>query len=249
MAIPLPPESERFEPDSLADWHDWLAEHHATATGIWLVGPRRKPPGTDLTYDNQVREALCWGWIDGQVKTLDETRGMQRWTPRNPRSGWSRTNQVRVAELEPTGRIQPAGRAVIEAAKASGMWTLFDDAEDLIESPALAAALDAVPAAGRLGLVPAECAQERLRDDRPGQAAGDQGQTDRSPSSTRQPAARDPDLIGALTTNIRAASIDATIFGIEVLGDICSPRRGGARWPNAYRSVPPRSTSRWRPTC
>ncbi len=147
MAIPLPPESERFEPDSLADWHDWLAEHHATATGIWLVGPRRKPTATDLTYDNQVREALCWGWIDGQAKTLDETRGMQRWTPRSSRSGWSRTNQVRVAELEAAGRIQPAGRAVIEAAKASGMWTLFDDAENLIEAPALTAALDAVPAA------------------------------------------------------------------------------------------------------
>jgi len=147
VAIPLPPESERFEPGSLADWRDWLAEHHATATGIWLVGPRRKPPGTDLTYDNQVREALCWGWIDGQAKTIDETRGMQRWTPRNPRSGWSRTNQVRVAELESAGRIQPAGRAVIEAAMASGMWTLFDDAENLIEAPALTAALDAVPAA------------------------------------------------------------------------------------------------------
>jgi hypothetical protein len=128
VAIPLPPESERFEPTSLADWHDWLAEHHATATGIWLVGPRRRPPDTDLTYDNQVR-------------------GMQRWSPRSPRSGWSRTNQVRIAELEPTGRIQPAGWAVIEAAKASGMWTLFDDAENLIEAPDLTTALDAVPAA------------------------------------------------------------------------------------------------------
>jgi len=147
VATPLPPESDRFEPGSIADWHDWLAEHHAAAAGIWLVGLRRKPPGTDLTYDNQVREALCWGWIDGQVKALDETRVMQRWTPRSPRSGWSRTNQVRVAELEPTGRIQPAGWAVIEAAKASGMWTLFDDAENLVESPALTAALDAVPAA------------------------------------------------------------------------------------------------------
>jgi len=147
VATPLPPESERFEPGSLADWHDWLAEHHADATGIWLVTPRRRPPENDLTYDECVREALCWGWIDGQVKALDETRNLQRWTPRSSRSGWSRTNQVRIAELEPTGRIQPAGWAVIEAAKASGMWNLFDDAENLVESPALAAALDAVPAA------------------------------------------------------------------------------------------------------
>lgn len=140
-------ESDRFEASTLADWHAWLAEHHASASGVWLVTLRRKPPGSDLTYENQVREALCWGWIDGQVKTLDEHRGMQRWTPRNPRSGWSRTNQVRVAELGPTGRIQPSGWAVIEAAKASGTWTLFDDAEDLVESPALTKALDAVPAA------------------------------------------------------------------------------------------------------
>jgi uncharacterized protein YdeI (YjbR/CyaY-like superfamily) len=147
VAIPLPPQSERFEPGSLADWHDWLAEHHADTPGIWLVTPRKRPPGSDLTYEESVREALCWGWIDGQVKALDDDRSLQRWARRNPRSGWSRTNQVRVAELEPTGRIQPAGRAVIEAAKASGMWTLFDDAEDLIEAPALTAALDAVPTA------------------------------------------------------------------------------------------------------
>lgn len=147
MPIPIPPESDRFEPTSIADWHDWLAQHHADRPGIWLVMPRKLPPGSDLTYDNAVREALCWGWIDGQMKTLDETRGLQRWARRSPRSGWSRTNKVRVADLEPTGRIQPAGWAVIEAAKASGRWTLFDSVEDLIEPPDLATALDAVPAA------------------------------------------------------------------------------------------------------
>lgn len=147
MAIDLPPASDRFEPGSLADWHDWLAVHHATVDGIWLVMPRKVRVGSDLTYENVVREALCWGWIDGQVKTLDETRGLQRWARRNPRSGWSRTNKIRVAELEPTGRIQPAGWAVIEAARASGRWTIFDDVEDLVEPPALTAALDAVPAA------------------------------------------------------------------------------------------------------
>ena len=74
-------------------------------------------------------------------------RALQRWARRSPRSGWSRTNKVRVAELEPTGRIQPAGWAVIEAAKASGTWTVFDSVEDLIEPPELTAALDAVPTA------------------------------------------------------------------------------------------------------
>ena len=72
---------------------------------------------------------------------------LQRWARRSPRSGWSRSNKIRLAELEPTGRIQPAGRAVIEAAKASGMWEVFDSVEDLIEPPELAAALDAVPQA------------------------------------------------------------------------------------------------------
>lgn len=140
----VPEETDRFEPGSLADWHDWLAARHATTAGIWLVMPRKLPAGSDLTYENVVREALCWGWIDGQVKTLDETRGLQRWARRSPRSGWSRTNKVRIAELESTGRIQPAGWAVIEAAKASGMWTVFDSVEDLIEPPELTAALDAL---------------------------------------------------------------------------------------------------------
>lgn len=147
MVTSLPPESERFEPSSLADWHDWLHDHHAEVAGIWLVMPRRLPAGSDLTYENVVREALCWGWIDGQVKPLDETRALQRWARRSPRSGWSRTNKVRLAELEPTGRIQPAGWAVIEAAKASGTWTVLDSVEDLIEPPELTAALDASPAA------------------------------------------------------------------------------------------------------
>lgn len=147
MPISIPSESERFQPDTLAGWHGWLREHHAKTSGIWLVTLRKLPAGSDLTYENCVREALCWGWIDGQVKTLDETRALQRWARRSPRSGWSRTNKVRVAELEPTGRIQPAGWAVIEAAKASGMWTVFDSVEDLVEPPELATALDAVPAA------------------------------------------------------------------------------------------------------
>lgn len=147
MVTPLPPESERFEPSSLGDWHDWLAAQHASTAGIWLVMPRKLPADGDLTYENMVREALCWGWIDGQVKTLDETHALQRWARRSPRSGWSRTNKVRVAELEPTGRIQPAGWAVIEAAKASGTWTVLDSVEDLIEPRDLTVALDAVPEA------------------------------------------------------------------------------------------------------
>lgn len=147
MATPIPPAAERFEPRSLTDWHDWLAVHHAAIKGVWLVLPRTLVAGSDLTYENCVREALCWGWIDGQVKTLDEGRTLQRWARRSPRSGWSRSNKVRVAELESTGRIQPAGWVVIEAAKASGMWTVYDSVEDLIEPPELAAALDAEPAA------------------------------------------------------------------------------------------------------
>lgn len=81
---PIPPESERFAPSSLADWHNWLAEHHAAVPGIWLETPRRVPTGSDLTYDACVREALCWGWIDGQVKSLDENRTLQRWARRSP---------------------------------------------------------------------------------------------------------------------------------------------------------------------
>lgn len=140
-------DAERFQPGSLRDWHDWLAAHHDRGAGVWVVTWRPSSGGPRLGYEDLIREALCWGWVDGQAAPLDEQRGMLWFTRRKPNSPWAASNKARVAELEREGRLQPAGLAEIARAKETGMWTVLDAAEALQEPPELTAALDAVPAA------------------------------------------------------------------------------------------------------
>ncbi len=118
-----------FEPASLADWHEWLAANHRQDSGVWVVIPRRG--ATHLTYDELIREALCWGWIDGQSRPLDESTSLLWMTHRKASSPWSASNKQRVADLEAEGRLQPEGIAEIERAKADGRWTMFDSVEAL----------------------------------------------------------------------------------------------------------------------
>lgn len=132
-----------------AELRAWLVEHGGTTPGIWLVTYKKAAGERYLPYEEIVCEALCFGWIDGQARPLDELRSQLLLTPRRPRSGWSRPNKLRVAALEASGRMTPAGRAVIDAARASGTWTALDLVEDLVEPPDLVSALDAVPEARR----------------------------------------------------------------------------------------------------
>jgi uncharacterized protein YdeI (YjbR/CyaY-like superfamily) len=94
-----------------------------------------------------VEEAICFGWIDSTAGTLDDERRLQLMTPRKAKSGWTRLNRQRVADLEAAGRMTDAGRKAAEVAQANGWWSLYDSVEDLVEPPELATALDAVPAA------------------------------------------------------------------------------------------------------
>ena len=137
-------DAERFEPATVEDWSAWLAEHHATTRGVWLVSARR---ATDraVGYEDAVVEALRWGWVDSTQKVLDEHRSMLWFAPRRPQSVWTRNNKQRVARLEADGRLEPAGRLAVETAKANGMWTLMDDVEDLVVPDDLAAAFDEHP--------------------------------------------------------------------------------------------------------
>jgi uncharacterized protein YdeI (YjbR/CyaY-like superfamily) len=123
----------------------WLEEHAETSTGAWLV--TRKGPERTIEYDGMVEELLCFGWIDGQARSLDERESMQYVAPRKPASGWSGLNKERVERLLAAGLIRPSGLRVIEAAKASGRWTALDEVEQGIEPAELTTALDAVPAA------------------------------------------------------------------------------------------------------
>lgn len=140
-------DAERFHPASLEDWRAWLAEHHARGHGVWLVFWRRSSGGPVMEYEDSVLEALCFGWIDSTRKVLDDNRVMMWFAPRRPQSTWVRNNKERVARLEAGGRMQPAGLALVAAAKANGMWNVFDDAEAGVLHPALSAALADEPSA------------------------------------------------------------------------------------------------------
>jgi uncharacterized protein YdeI (YjbR/CyaY-like superfamily) len=139
----------RVEVTSRQQWRAWLAEHHGEAPGVWLVTHKKAAGATHVPYADIVEEALCFGWVDSKGRALDERRSMLLVTPRKRGSGWSRPNKERVARLEATGLIAPAGQAVIEAARADGSWTALDAVENLQEPPELAAALDADPNARR----------------------------------------------------------------------------------------------------
>ena len=138
---------EQVEVVSATELRDWLREHWDSSPGIWLVTYKKAAGERYLAYEDIVREVLCYGWIDGRARALDELRSQLLLTPRRAASKWSRPNKIRIAELEAAGRMAPPGRAVVAAAKASGTWTALDDVENLVEPPELTAALDAVPAA------------------------------------------------------------------------------------------------------
>ena len=104
-----------------AAWRAWLGEQHDESTGVWLVLAKKGTvEPTSLTYDQALEQALCHGWIDGQVRRRDETTYRQRFTRRRPRSAWSKRN-IEIAErLRSEGRMHPGGAAELERAKADG---------------------------------------------------------------------------------------------------------------------------------
>jgi uncharacterized protein YdeI (YjbR/CyaY-like superfamily) len=126
----------------------WLLDHHATSPGVWLALTKKGGTLTTLTWQQAVDEALCVGWIDGQTRRRDEETSSIRFTPRGPRSAWSRRNVGHVARLEMEGRMLPAGRAAVEAAKADGRWRAAYAPQSEAEVPAaLAVAIAANPTA------------------------------------------------------------------------------------------------------
>jgi uncharacterized protein YdeI (YjbR/CyaY-like superfamily) len=136
-----------YHPADLAAWRGWLAANHATTRGVWVASWRKASGRDPVAYEDLVEEAICFGWIDSTVNTLDDERALQLMTPRKPKSGWTRLNRQRVAALEAQGRMTDAGRRAVQAAKANGWWTIYDAVEDLLEPDDLADALDASPVA------------------------------------------------------------------------------------------------------
>lgn len=144
MAIEL---EELLVPDAAA-WRLWLENNHTGSPGVWLILHKKGGNVTELDYDAALDEALCFGWIDGQVRKRDDESYFQRMTRRVRRSPWSARNVGIVARLETEGRMTDAGRAAVESAKADGRWDAAYGGQGTAEVPAdLAAAIAAVPAA------------------------------------------------------------------------------------------------------
>ena len=115
-----PEDSRRFT--SADAFHTWLAKNHATSPGIWIRIAKKSSGVRTVTHPEALDIALCYGWIDGKRKALDETYFLQLFTPRTKRSVWSKINRGKVTDLIAAGRMQPAGHAEIERAKADGRW-------------------------------------------------------------------------------------------------------------------------------
>lgn len=128
-------------------WRAWLATNHAMSPGVWLIYYKKESGKPSVSYDEAVEEALCFGWIDSLVNKLDAERYIQLFTPRKPKSTWSKLNKQRVERLIAEGRMTEHGLATIGIARANGMWTALDEIEELIIPPDLRAALQAAPPA------------------------------------------------------------------------------------------------------
>jgi len=143
------PSAERVYVPDRGAWRKWLAKNHAKAKGIWLVFDKKRSRADRLMYGDAVEEALCFGWIDGVLNPIDDTQYMQFFTPRKPKSGWSKLNKDRVARLTEHGLMTKAGLDAVESAKKNGSWTHLDEVEAMVIPPDLAAALKAKPVALR----------------------------------------------------------------------------------------------------
>ncbi|GGP68232.1 MULTISPECIES: YdeI/OmpD-associated family protein [Streptomyces] len=134
--------------DTQGDWEAWLEEHHDDVAGIWLRIPRKGSGLTGVDYATALESALCFGWIDGHKKKLDDTHWLQRFTPRRPRSRWSAVNRSKALDLIERGRMRPSGLREVERARADGRWDAAYASPSTATVPDdLRAALDAVPAA------------------------------------------------------------------------------------------------------
>lgn len=105
-----------------SEWRSWLEKNHTQPDGIWLKMYKKKSGIPSLDYPQALDEALCFGWIDGQIKKNDDISWFQRFTPRRPKSTWSLKNTENIERLTRAGKMMPSGLKEVAAAKADGRW-------------------------------------------------------------------------------------------------------------------------------
>ena len=116
-------------------WEAWLEEHHETANGLWLKIAKKGSGIETVSHAEALEAALCYGWIDGQKASFDDQYWLQRFTPRKPRSKWSKVNRQKATELIEKGEMKPAGLREVERAKADGRWDAAYDAQSTATVP------------------------------------------------------------------------------------------------------------------
>lgn len=133
---------------SQAAFAQWLAAHHDGSAGVWLQHAKKGAPIPTVSYQEALEVALCFGWIDGQKRSLDVHHYLQRWTPRRPRSLWSKVNREKVLRYIEEGKMQPSGMAEIARAQKDGRWdAAYDSSSTATIPPELQAAFAEHPGA------------------------------------------------------------------------------------------------------
>lgn len=120
---------------SQKDWASWLVKNHAKSNGIWLRLFKKDSGVATVTYAEALDEALCYGWIDGQLDKYDEKSWLRKFTPRRSKSIWSKKNIEHLNRLTDSGKMKPAGLKEVEAAKADGRWGKAYDSPSAMQVP------------------------------------------------------------------------------------------------------------------
>ena len=118
-----------------AKWSDWLTKQHEKSAGVWLKIAKKDANISSVTYEEALDVALCYGWIDGQKKGFDNQHWLQKFTPRGPKSIWSKINTEKAERLIASGEMKPAGLRAIEAAKQDGRWEAAYEGQKTISVP------------------------------------------------------------------------------------------------------------------
>jgi len=124
-------------PKTRIDWRKWLEKNHSTSPGVWMIYYKKETGKRKFNMADAVEEALCFGWIDSIAQKLDDDRTKQKFTPRKPKSIWSKINKQRIEKLIEQKLMTPAGMSKIEAAKKNGSWDTLNNSDFHAENNSL----------------------------------------------------------------------------------------------------------------